>query len=116
MTTGYRVPIDLEVRGPVATRPPHVLYIETTNRCNSLCPICPRTFNLRERDADLSYDQFVTILDRVPSATRLVLHGIGEPLMNRHLPRMVAEGRRRGLHVLFNSNLVLLRRPVAEAL
>jgi radical SAM protein with 4Fe4S-binding SPASM domain len=116
MMTGYRVPSGLEARAPIAARPPHVLYIETTNRCNSLCPICPRTFDLRERDADLSYDQFVTILDRIPSATRLVLHGIGEPLMNRDLPRMVAEARRRRLHVLFNSNLVLLRRAVAEAL
>ena len=116
MTTGYRVPIGLEVRSAVAERLPHILYVETTNRCNSLCPICPRTFDLRERDADLSYDQFVSILDQIPSATRLVLHGIGEPLMNRDLPRMVAEARRRGLHVLFNSNLVLLREPLAEAL
>jgi radical SAM protein with 4Fe4S-binding SPASM domain len=116
MTAGYRVPIGLEARGPVAERPPHVLYVETTNRCNSRCPICPRTFDLRERDADLSFEQFVMILDQVPSARRLVLHGIGEPLMNRDLPRMVAEARRRGLHVLFNSNLVLLREPVAEAL
>ena len=115
-TAGYPVPVGLDVRGPVAERPPHILYVETTNRCNSLCPICPRTFDLRERDADLSFEQFVTVLDRVPSATRLVLHGIGEPLMNRDLPRMVAEARRRGLHVLFNSNLVLLREPVAEAL
>jgi MoaA/NifB/PqqE/SkfB family radical SAM enzyme len=114
--TGYRVPIGLEVRSAVAERPPHILYVETTNRCNSLCPICPRTFDLRERDADLSYDQFITILDQIPSATRLVLHGIGEPLMNRDLPRMVAEARRRGLHVLFNSNLVLLRESLAEAL
>ena len=114
--TGYRVPIGLEVRSAVAERLPHILYVETTNRCNSLCPICPRTFDLRERDADLSYDQFVSILDQIPSATRLVLHGIGEPLMNRDLPRMVAEARRRGLHVLFNSNLVLLREPLAEAL
>jgi radical SAM protein with 4Fe4S-binding SPASM domain len=116
MTTGYRVPRGLEVRGPIAERPPHILYVETTNRCNSLCPICPRTFNLRERDADLTPAQFVTILDRVPSASRLVLHGIGEPLMNPGLPTMVAEARRRGLHVLFNSNLVLLREPLAEAL
>jgi radical SAM protein with 4Fe4S-binding SPASM domain len=116
MTPGFHVPRGLEVRGPVAERPPHILYVETTNRCNSLCPICPRTFDLRERDADLSYDQFVRVLDQVPTATRLVLHGIGEPLMNRALPRMVAEGRRRGLHVLFNSNLVLLREALAAAL
>jgi radical SAM protein with 4Fe4S-binding SPASM domain len=116
MSTGYRPPPGLEERGSLAYRPPHILYVETTNRCNSLCPICPRTFDLRERDADLSYGQFCVILDQIPSATRLVLHGIGEPLMNRDLPRMVVEGRRRGLHVLFNSNLVLLREALAEAL
>jgi MoaA/NifB/PqqE/SkfB family radical SAM enzyme len=116
VASGFRAPAGLEIRTPVAERPPHVLYVETTNRCNSLCPICPRTFDLRERDADLSYAQFVTILDQMPSATRLVLHGIGEPLMNRDLPLMVAEARRRGLHVLFNSNLVLLREVLAEAL
>jgi radical SAM protein with 4Fe4S-binding SPASM domain len=114
--TRFVVPAHLQQRGPIADRLPHILYIETTNRCNSLCPICPRTFDLRERDADLTYEQFVAILDQAPSARRLVLHGIGEPLMNRDLPRMVAEARRRGLHVLFNSNLVLLREPVAEQL
>lgn len=115
-TSAYKPLYDLSVRGAIATRLPHILYVETTNRCNSLCPICPRTFNLREQDADLTYEQFVTILDQVPSATRLVLHGIGEPLMNRELPRMVAECRRRGLHVLFNSNLALLREDLARAL
>lgn len=116
MTTAYRPPFDLSVRGAITDRLPHILYVETTNRCNSLCPICPRTFDLRERDADLSHEQFLRILDQVPSAQRLVLHGIGEPLMNRELPLLVAEARQRGLHVLFNSNLVLLRESMADAL
>ena len=47
---------------------------------------------------------------------RCALHGIGEPLLNRELPRMIAYLKERGVEVLFNSNGTLLTPAWQEAL
>jgi MoaA/NifB/PqqE/SkfB family radical SAM enzyme len=47
---------------------------------------------------------------------RVVLHGIGEPLLNRDLPRFVAHLKERGSEVLFNSNAILLDQKRGDAL
>jgi radical SAM protein with 4Fe4S-binding SPASM domain len=39
---------------------------------------------------------------------RAVLHGIGEPLLNKELPRMIAALKARNVTVLFNTNATLL--------
>ena len=75
---------------------PKEVYIEPTNRCNELCLTCPRTFFQREPEADLTYEAFVGILDQFPGVERVVLHGVGEPLLAHDLPGMVTEANRRG--------------------
>ena len=95
---------------------PSEVYIEPTNRCNELCTTCPRTFVTREPEADLDLERFVRILDQLPDVRRVVLHGVGEPLLARDLPRMVAEANRRGARVLFNTNALALHRRLAERL
>jgi radical SAM protein with 4Fe4S-binding SPASM domain len=91
------------------TRPtPLEVYIEPTNRCNEFCTTCPRTFFQREPPADLDFAKFAAILDQFPNVRRVVLHGVGEPLLARDLPRMVAEANRRGAQVLFNTNALAL--------
>jgi len=95
---------------------PREVYIEPTNRCNELCQTCPRTFFQREPEADLDFARFVQILDQFPGVERVVLHGVGEPLLARDLPLMVAEANRRGARVLFNTNALALHRSLAERL
>jgi radical SAM protein with 4Fe4S-binding SPASM domain len=95
---------------------PREVYIEPTNRCNELCTTCPRTFFTREPEADLDQERFVRILDQFPGVERVVLHGVGEPLLARDLPEMVAEANRRGARVLFNSNALALHRRLARQL
>ncbi|HEY4028251.1 MAG TPA: radical SAM protein [Candidatus Dormibacteraeota bacterium] len=95
---------------------PREVYIEPTNRCNELCQTCPRTFMQREPEADLDLERFVRILDQFPGVERVVLHGVGEPLLARDLPLMVAEANRRGARVLFNTNALALHRRLAEQL
>jgi len=87
---------------------PRQLYIEPTNRCNSRCNICVRTFSQKEPERDLSYENFRLITDQFPRLERVVLHGIGEPLLNRDIFRMVRHLKSRGAYVLFNSNAILL--------
>lgn len=95
---------------------PREVYIEPTNRCNELCQTCPRTFFQREPEADLDFPRFVQILDQFPGVERVVLHGVGEPLLAQDLPLMVAEANRRGARVLFNTNALALHRRLAERL
>ncbi|HKF76643.1 MAG TPA: radical SAM protein [Candidatus Dormibacteraeota bacterium] len=95
---------------------PREVYIEPTNRCNELCQTCPRTFFTREPEADLDLERFLGILDQFPDVERVVLHGVGEPLLARDLPAMVAEANRRGARVLFNTNALALHRRLAERL
>jgi MoaA/NifB/PqqE/SkfB family radical SAM enzyme len=97
-----------EVDGPVATRPPVCLYLETTNRCNLLCTTCPRTYAELEPPADMSWELFTRIVDQLPNIARAVLHGVGEPMMVRELPRMIRYLKERGAYVLFNTNGTLL--------
>lgn len=99
-----------EGRGPVAELEPVCLYLETTNRCNLLCTTCPRTFEDLEPPADMSWELFTSIVDQFPKIARVVLHGVGEPMMVRELPRMIRYLKDRGIYVLFNTNGTLLTR------
>jgi len=91
-----------------AITPPVCLYLEVTNRCNLLCETCPRTFEELEPPADMSWDLFTRIVDQVPNIARVVLHGVGEPMLVKPLPRMIRYLKDRGVYVLFNTNGTLL--------
>ncbi len=106
-------------RSAVAPDLPRQVYIEVTNRCNSLCGSCPLTYDLflpYEPKHYLTWEQFRRIVDQLPSIERAVLHGIGEPLLNPALPRFIAHLKERGAYVLFNSNAVLLTEVRREQL
>jgi MoaA/NifB/PqqE/SkfB family radical SAM enzyme len=91
-----------------AEQPPVCLYLEVTNRCNLLCETCPRTFDTQEPPADMSWELFTRIIDQSPGVARAVLHGVGEPMLVRDLPRMIRYLKDRGVYVLFNTNGTLL--------
>ena len=95
-------------RGAIAESEPVCLYLETTNRCNLLCTTCPRTFEALEPPGDMSWEMFIAIVDQFPKIARVVLHGVGEPMMVPALPRMIRYLKRRGTYVLFNTNGTLL--------
>jgi len=95
-------------RSPIAEAPPVCVYLEVTNRCNLLCETCPRTFEALEPPADMSWELFTSIVDQLPGLTRAVLHGVGEPMLVKNLPRMIRYLKRRGVYVLFNTNGTLL--------
>ena len=95
-------------RTETADRDPVCLYIEVTNRCNLPCTTCPRTFEELEPAANMDFGLFRSIVDQYPGVGRVVLHGIGEPLMVPQLPKMITYLKERGSYVLFNTNGTLL--------
>ena len=108
--------LEVEARGETVPGLPDELYIETTNRCNLKCRTCPQYWGMDEDAADLTLDQVRRILDWFPDVKRVVLHGIGEPLLNRRLPEIIAAVKRRGAYALFNTNGLLLRGGMADAI
>ena len=103
-------------RTSLASEPPVCLYLETTHRCNLLCTTCPRTYEELEPPADMSWELFKSIVDQVPTLVRAVLHGVGEPMLVRNLPRMVRYLKDRGVYVLFNTNGTVLNERNGRAL
>ncbi len=87
---------------------PRSLYLETTNRCDSKCQTCARTFNTVEPPKDLTLAELKRIVDQFPVLDRVVLHGVGEPLLNRELCPMIAYLKEKGAMVLFNSDAITL--------
>ena len=87
---------------------PRSLYLETTNRCDSKCQTCARTFNTVEPPKDLTLGELRGIVDQFPVLDRVVLHGIGEPLLNRELIPMIEYLKGKGVTVLFNSDAITL--------
>src|SRR5918911_3893540 len=103
-------------RSPVTGNDPVCLYLETTNRCNLLCTTSPRTYEALEPPADMSWETFTAIVDQFPRIARVVLHGVGEPMMVPALPRMIRYLKDRGTYVLFNTNGTLLSRRKGQEL
>jgi MoaA/NifB/PqqE/SkfB family radical SAM enzyme len=97
----------VDTSGPDAA-PLVCLYLEVTNRCNLLCETCPRTFEELEAPADMSWELFTRIVDQVPDIARVVMHGVGEPMLVKNLPAMIRYLKDRGVYTLFNTNGTLL--------
>ena len=99
-----------------ARRPPVCLYLEVTNRCNLLCTTCPRTYAELEPPADMAWELFAKIVGQVPDLSRAVLHGVGEPMLVKNLPKMVRYLKDRGAYVVFNTNGTVLNERNGRAL
>ena len=95
---------------------PVCLYLETTNRCNLLCTTCPRTYEELEPPADMSWELFTSIVEQLPGLQRAVLHGVGEPMLVKELPRMVRHLKDRDVYVLFNTNGTVLTEKSGRAM
>jgi MoaA/NifB/PqqE/SkfB family radical SAM enzyme len=106
----------VDTASDVPEHEPVCLYLETTNRCNLLCTTCPRTYEELEPPADMSWQLFTSIVDQIPRLQRAVLHGVGEPMLVKNLPRMVRYLKDRGTYVLFNTNGTVLNDKNGRAL
>ena len=106
----------MQADSDVPAQQPVCLYLETTNRCNLLCTTCPRTYEELEPPADMSWELFRSIVDQMTDLARAVLHGVGEPMLVKELPRMVRYLKDRGTYVLFNTNGTVLNEKNGRAL
>ena len=79
---------------------PTLANIEITTRCTLGCIACART-RLKRPSRFMSRADFCRVLERLPHAYRIVLVGLGEPLLHpeviNFIDLAVADGRRVGL-------------------
>ena len=107
LPSAYRMPAG-SLRGEISQVTPRVVFIEVTNRCNLFCETCPHTYFKREPLKSLKLDEFKRIAEQFPEMQRALLHGIGEPLINKELPQIIKYLKERGVEVIINSNGTLL--------
>jgi MoaA/NifB/PqqE/SkfB family radical SAM enzyme len=92
---------------------PRWIQIETTNRCNLSCSVCPRqTYGLPPTDMGLAV--YEAILERIEPArgALLTLFGLGEPLVVPELFTMVDLAAARGFVVGLTTNGLLMDGPM----
>lgn len=97
---------------------PRELQIEITGACNLRCHMCLVRYQpaLDRRRASMSFERFKAIVDGAPGLDRVVLQGLGEPLMAPDVFAMIRYASARGIEVGFNTNATLLTRRAAEEL
>ncbi len=86
--------------GELARTEPTILDVSITTRCDLACPACARAFQPVE-PRDMSPGTFARVLEQLPHAARVVLVGLGEPLLHPAVVDLVryaaASGRRPSL-------------------
>jgi len=98
--------------------PTHV-EIELTNRCNYSCVHCLQPVRAKDcTQGDVSFNAFERIIAQFPRATRVLLSGIGEPLLHPLLFEFAALTRRRlpSTTIAIETNGALLDRETAGRL
>lgn len=105
------------LRGQTSRIPgPIELVVESTNRCNQRCPICPRSDG-RGEGTDLSPQALAGLLDQVRGQTSFVdLSLSGEPLLNPAICDLVALAKDRGMAVYLQTNATVLTEDLGRNL
>ena len=70
--------------------PPKHVSIEPSSKCNLHCIMCTReTLAQKPLNINMSFEDFKKIIDQFENPADVVLCGVGEPLLNKHLVDMV---------------------------
>lgn len=92
------------------------LEIESTNRCNLSCVMCPHRIMKREQ-VDMSWEIFSKIIDESRGlAKSSYLHMIGEPLLHPNIVDMINYTHDAGIETSISTNVVKLNMEYGERL
>lgn len=94
--------------------PPYI-EIETTTACNLRCLICEHTY-WQEKNINMSYDQFKSILDQFPGLKWIGLTGIGESFLNKDFMRILELVKSRNIYVEMFDTFYFIDDKTAERL
>jgi radical SAM protein with 4Fe4S-binding SPASM domain len=89
--------------------------VSITTRCNMACRSCARTFE-RPAPRDMAPADFVRLLALLPHALRVVLVGLGEPLLHPRVVELVRHAAEMGRRVSLVTSGMDLDRQTGRAL
>jgi MoaA/NifB/PqqE/SkfB family radical SAM enzyme/alpha-beta hydrolase superfamily lysophospholipase len=112
---GRRALGEVFVPGPVAPAEPTLANIEITTRCTLGCAACART-QLKLQSRFMSREDFARVLTQLPHAYRIVLVGLGEPLLHPEVVNFVKLAAGQGRRVGLVTNAMNLDADMARAL
>ena len=104
---------------------PSIFVIESTNRCNLACRMCPMHGEgnpeiIRREQGNMDVDRHRQLIDRIAQTVHsgtIILHGAGEPLLHPAFPELLANVRRHShLRIAFLTNAVRLDADMAARL
>lgn len=84
------------------------VQIETCARCNLACIACDVHRRLKKK-AFMDLNTFKKVIKNFPDLKRVDLVGIGEPLLNPHLPSIIDYATKKGIKTEIYSNGTLFR-------
>ena len=95
---------------------PVVLYIDSSNRCNLGCLLCPSGTKREGRTMGImQFDVFKQVIDEVsPYLWMVNLHNWGEPFLNKAIFDMIRYARERQIDVRISTNLNIFNDRIAE--
>jgi len=94
------------VSGP-KTGKPFKIKFESSTLCNLKCVMCPLTRGLNREKGVLKFENFKKVFDEI-KVPYLNLTGLGEPLMNPEIFKIIKYARKKGALVKLDSNATLL--------
>jgi len=94
---------------------PHRIEVEVTTKCSLKCVKCEQTYWDTPRQ-NMTYEQFVHILDQFPKLSTVSMSGIGHNFENPEFMRMVEHACSRNLFVQFFDTFLLLTEKRARKL
>lgn len=84
------------------------LQIESTNRCNLRCPLCPTGTGLVTEQGAMDFARYSQLIHEVGDSTEtLALYNLGEPLLHPEITAMIALAKQKNIFVRIDSNLSL---------
>lgn len=92
--------------------------IETTTLCNAKCAMCPRYKMSRSKVDTMSMEHFENLISQLKDlgAELIVLCGMGEPLVDKHMIERIRFLTENGLNSFITTNAQLLNEEMAHNL
>lgn len=92
---------------------PIYLQLEPTTRCNLKCKMCYGSYERRICD-DLTLEGFQKIINQFPRLIKIHLQGIGEPLLNKNIFKMIRYAKSKGIKIDLATNATLIDLNMAK--
>ncbi len=95
---------------------PFAVSIESYKGCNLQCPGCELGANiLNRKNGGISLNDYKMVINQLPKTVfHINLHFQGEPILNKHLPEMIAYAVNKNLFVSFSTNALLLTKDLTN--